>query len=195
MQKKFAKSQLMPHYSKLLNSHETATEMKPTLVSMFDYKAWANQLLLSSLHDLAAQITVDRYRQILAIYDHAQVVDAIFQAHLQIKPHAWRDTQSTTLPSLTELKQSITACDAWYCDFVGKLSEADLAEVRHFKFTDGLPGSMSVQEILWHVLSHATYHRGSMAQILEDLGFASPADSLSKFLHYTQTQRRCGTPA
>ncbi len=164
--------------------------MKSALVSMFAYKAWANQLLLSSVCELGSQLAPARLQQVLAIYDHAQVVDAIFQAHLLKKTHAWNASESEKLPGLTELKHRVSETDTWYSEFVTTASEADLAEIRHFHFTDGQPGTMSVQEILWHVLSHAGYHRGSMAQILEDQGLPSPADSLTKFLHYTQAHRR-----
>lgn len=164
--------------------------MKSTLLAMFEYKAWANQLLLASLRELELQLAPQLFQKILAIYDHAQVVDAIFQAHLQARPHSWQDSQSASLPDLEDLSQNLKITDSWYSDFVACLGEAEIQLVRHFHFTDGQPGTMTVQEILWHVISHAAYHRGSIAQLLEDAGYPSPADSLTKFLHYTEPQRR-----
>jgi uncharacterized damage-inducible protein DinB len=63
----------------------------------------------------------------------------------------------------------------------------------HFTFTDGDKGTMSCEEMLLHVITHSGYHRGSIGQMLEDLGTDSPPDSLTKFLHRHEPERRFNT--
>jgi uncharacterized damage-inducible protein DinB len=104
-------------------------------------------------------------------------------------------TNSERTPSLPELREAVQATDDWYLQFVATLSAEHLQQRIHFAFVDGDRGAMSREEMLMHVISHGSYHRGSVGQILEDLGLDSPPDSLTKFLHRHEPARRLGAPA
>jgi uncharacterized damage-inducible protein DinB len=165
--------------------------MNTALRSLFQYKAWANQELLAALAAFDAAQHPDRFRAMLDILGHANAVDRIFRNHLS---GAVVEIIDSTDPerelSLSELRTVVEATDAWYLGFVADLDDARLRVPVPFVFTDGDKGTMTREEMLLHVATHAGYHRGSIGQILEDLTGDSPPDSLTKYLHRHEPGRR-----
>jgi uncharacterized damage-inducible protein DinB len=165
--------------------------MKSILVSLFEYKAWANAELHAALSKFDAQRHPSEFRSMLRTLDHANVVDRIFQCHLigTTTPRLTA-TNSEPTPSLPELREIVRSTDDWYLQFTSSISAERLKHRVHFTFTDGDQGTMSCEEMLFHVITHSGYHRGSIGQILEDMGTDSPPDSLTKFLHRREPSRR-----
>jgi uncharacterized damage-inducible protein DinB len=46
---------------------------------------------------------------------------------------------------------------------------------------------MTRAQILIHLLSHGSYHRGAIGQILKDRGNSPPADTLARFIQVTKS--------
>ena len=165
--------------------------MNTTLGALFRYKAWANQELLAALSAFDATRHPARFQAMLDILAHANVVDRIFRNHLGgTVVESFTSTEPERPPTLPELRAVVEATDAWYVSFVSSAHDAQLQESVPFLFTDGAKGTMTREEMLMHVATHAGYHRGSIGQMLEDLGLDSPPDSLTKFLHYQEPGRR-----
>jgi uncharacterized damage-inducible protein DinB len=165
--------------------------MNSILVSLFKYKAWANTELHVALAKFDAQEHPSEFRAMLHILDHVNVVDRIFQGHLKgADTSHFKATHSEQTPSLSELRDIVSATDDWYLQFVSSISAEHLKQRMHFTFVDGDKGAMSCEEMLLHVITHGGYHRGSVGQMLEDRGFDSPPDSLTKFLHRHEPERR-----
>lgn len=160
------------------------------LTSLFHYKAWANQELLNALRGLDPQQQHDELHAALRILNHIHVVDRIFAAHLQGEAHPYQATNTPQTPSLEALHQAVTACDHWYLDYVAELSEEQRAEHIGFQFVDGDAGCMSREEILLHIITHGSYHRGAVGRIMAQLSLPPPRDIYSRFLHQTEPQRR-----
>ena len=167
--------------------------MNKLLVSLFQHKAWANREVHEALARFDSQNHPREFQAMLNLLDHNNVVDRIFQAHLQgINPVPFSATTSESTPSLTALREIVSATDAWYIQLAASISSERLQQRVPFVFTDGDKGSMSGEEMLLHVITHSSYHRGSVGQMLEDLGLSSPPDSLTKSLHLHEPQRRDG---
>ena len=165
--------------------------MNSTLDALFRYKAWANQELLAALASFDATRHAARFQQMLEILAHANIVDRIFRNHLSgAAVEAFASSAPEHPPTLPELRAAIQVTDAWYLDFVSRIEAGRLPESVPFVFTDGASGTMTREEMLLHVATHAGYHRGSIGQMLEDLGLDSPPDSLTKFLHLHEPGRR-----
>ncbi|MFZ6751329.1 DinB family protein [Undibacterium sp. Ren11W] len=170
--------------------------MNSILVSLFGYKAWTNTELHAALAQFDAQQHPAQFSAMLHLLDHANVVDRIFQAHLMgVDTLHFKATNSEKTPELSELRDVVRDTDDWYLRFASSVSAERLKQCVHFRFVDGDQGAMSCEEMLLHVITHAGYHRGSVGQMLEDLGLDSPPDSLTKFLHRTQAERRLGPVA
>ena len=166
--------------------------MNRILVSLFEYKAWANAELHAVLEAFDEQQHPREFRAMLRTLDHANIVDRIFQGHLSGTTPLFKATHSEPTPSLSELREMVRSTDDWYLQFATSVSAERLKHRVHFAFTDGEKGTMSCEEMLLHVITHSGYHRGSIGQMLEDLGTDSPPDSLTKYLHKHEPERRLG---
>jgi len=165
--------------------------MNTSLYALFRYKAWANRELLATLEAFDAAQYPGRFRAMLDILGHANVVDRIFRNHLSSTVvEIIQSTDPEPELSLWQLRTVVEATDAWYLGFVADVDDTRLRLPVPFVFTDGTQGTMTCEEMLLHVATHAGYHRGSIGQILEDLGFDSPPDSLTKYLHRHEPGRR-----
>lgn len=165
--------------------------MNTTLCALFRYKAWANQELLVALAGMDASRYPARFQAMLDILGHANVVDRIFRNHLSGSIVESIDSPNPEHPpTLPDLRAAVEATDAWYIRFVSEVDDLRLREPVPFVFTDGNRATMTREEMLLHVATHAGYHRGSIGQMMEDLGIDSPPDSLTKFLHRHEPERR-----
>ena len=160
------------------------------LTEMFQYKAWANDELLTSLRTLDEVTHQAERRTALLILSHAHVVDHIFVANLQRMRHGYTATGTAEPPNLEDLSKAVRDTDRWYVEYVERLSWEELAETIEFTFTDGTPGRMSREEMLAHVITHSGYHRGEVGRIMSQLSIARPRDIFTGYLHKSEPARR-----
>lgn len=157
-----------------------------TLRMLTRYTAWANERLFEALHDLPAGMASARRAagmgSMVATLSHAWVVDQIWQAHLEGRPHGYTTRNTPTEPTLAALRQGQAELDRWYVGCADALTDAAHEEVVRFRFVDGGTGAMRRGDILLHVVHHKTYHRGYVAQMLYDAGQRPPVMDLPVFL-------------
>lgn len=155
--------------------------MHDTLTRLFQYKAWANDTLLTALAGLGEESPVTH----LAVnaLSHAHVVDRIFAAHVRRGRHSYASANLERMPTLTDLSADIRMSDREYVAYVSTLGSDQLAERIHFTFTDGAPGCMSREEMLMHLITHGAGHRGQVSALML-LNSVSPAmDGFTTYLH------------
>jgi len=161
-----------------------------TLHALFAQKSWANNELFNRLATVDPQQHAAALQTAVRTLNHIHVVDRIFQAHLQGTPHGYTATNTEAAPDLGELQFAVADTDAWFESYVGQVSPAQLDEPIHFRFTDGDTGTMTREEMLFHVITHGCYHRGNVGQVLKSIGVAPPRDLFTKFLHVSEPARR-----
>lgn len=163
---------------------------KKILTSLFAQKAWANR----ELFDVVASVSpVDHAAPLhtaIRVLNHIYVVDRIFRAHLLGEQHGYTATNTTQTPELGELQFAVTETDIWFQNYVASQGEHQRDESLAFQFTDGDAGTMTREEMLFHVLTHGSYHRGNVGQVLKDIAVSPPRDLLTKFLHVHEPTRR-----
>lgn len=160
------------------------------LSSLFAQKSWANRELFNAVADVSlAEHETSRHTAIRTL-NHIHVVDKIFRGHLLGEKHSYTATNTTKTPELGELDFEVAETDAWFERYVGTVGDAELATSLHFQFTDGDSGTMTRQEMLFHVLTHGAYHRGNVGQVLKAISVAPPRDLLTRFLHVREPARR-----
>jgi uncharacterized damage-inducible protein DinB len=151
------------------------------------YKAWANARLYAALAGLAERELAAPRRifagSILRTLHHVYLMDTVWQAHLRgvAQPPATTRNPETT-PPFAELRDAQASIDAWYADYARSLSPDLGAEVVAFDFIGGDAGAMRRDDMLLHVVTHAAYHRGHIAAVLNLLGIAPPVTDLPVFL-------------
>lgn len=157
-------------------------QTKKLLLTLFEYKAWANQ----ELYQLLATVSNDSYpretHDAIRILNHIYVVDQIFVANIQGQRHSFTALNTPETPKLTELQLGVSRTDQWFIDYIQGQEEESFAKEIQFAFVDGKPGRMSCGEMLLHVATHGNYHRGAVGRILFQISVQPPRDTLTVFL-------------
>lgn len=159
------------------------------------YNLWANQVLCRSLADLPEEeLTRPRpslFKNILHTLNHIYVINQIWRAHLLAEPHGYSARNTDTYPDLAGLQKLVQETDQWYVDWAQTITESALNTMLSFELIGGRPGSMTSAEILLHVMSHASYHRGYIADMLFQIpGRRAPQMDLTIFFGYERGQLR-----
>jgi uncharacterized damage-inducible protein DinB len=162
------------------------------LRSLYAQKSWANHELFNALAALPATDHAQALHTVLRTLNHIHVVDRIFRAHLLGEAHGYTTTNTEDTPSLDALHFAVAETDAWYEQHVATLDAQALGQSIAFRFTDGDTGTMTREEMLFHVLTHGSYHRGNVGQVLKSISVAPPRDLFTKFLHVREPARRWG---
>jgi uncharacterized damage-inducible protein DinB len=159
-----------------------------TLERIFSYKAKANNEMLAAMRQFddaspAKQIAI-------RVLNHTYAVDRIFAGNMMRVEHGFSSPNPGQAPSIDELSAAIKTSDQWYLDYVSGLDETQLAERIDFRFTDGLPGRMSREEMLMHLTVHGEYHRGQVSLLMMQNSIAPPGDGFTTYLHKTEASAR-----
>jgi uncharacterized damage-inducible protein DinB len=149
------------------------------------YKAWADELLYGAIakapSDLLTAPQPIVFGSLLRTLNHVHAMDIVWRAHLEGRPHGLK-TRNPESPPFESLRDAQKEMDAWYIDYARHLSGPAAEEVVHFTFIGGGAGAMSRGDILLHVVNHATYHRGHVADMLYRTGLNPPTTDLPVFL-------------
>lgn len=167
--------------------------MSRLFTDAFRYKAWANRELLECGERQWDQLPEEDARFFARILNHTHVVDRIFIAHITGTPHGFDADNTVETPSLAALKASMAHTDDWLAEYVAGAMDAELDREVDFMFTDGDRGRMRVEEMLMHLLTHGSNHRGMAARVLAAHGLDRPKDTFTRFLHLTNPSRREAT--
>lgn len=122
--------------------------------------------------------------------NHIYVVDRIFRSHLLGEKHTYTATNTPQTPELGELHIAVLQADSWFESYVATVSEEALAEKLPSQFTDGDSGTMTREEMLFHVLTHGACHRGNVGQVLKGISVVPPRNLFTRFLHVREPSRR-----
>lgn len=151
------------------------------------YKRWAtnglNAVVAANLHRIGAPDMM----LIRRLLDHIQTVDAIFRDTLQGRAHGRGAPRSAELPAFETLARDAAATADWYVGYADRLTSAQRDETVDFFFSNGSPGRMTRGDMLLHVATHGTYHRGNIGIILQKNGIEPNADRLTDFLAAERT--------
>jgi uncharacterized damage-inducible protein DinB len=161
-----------------------------TIHSLFAHKSWANNELFNLLSTVASVQHAAAVHTATRTLNHIYVVDRIFRAHLLGEGHGYTATNTEATPELGELQFSVAETDAWFESYASAVSAAQLGDSIGFRFLDGDAGTMTREEMLLHVITHGSYHRGNVGQVLKSISVAPPRDLYTRFLHTSQSSRR-----
>ena len=152
------------------------------LVSLFEHKAWCNRGLIEALR--AAPEDADRMGMAIALLtlEHTAIVDQIFKARLCGEDPGFTSVVGGRPPKVDELCARMRETDAWYLDYAGRVSPAELETPVAFKFiSDDDEGRMTKGQILAHVITHSASHRGAIGQMLETMNVRGAPDMVTSF--------------
>jgi uncharacterized damage-inducible protein DinB len=150
------------------------------------YNAWANELIFDAVAALpegeAVKPRPSVFKNMVHTLNHNYVIDRIFQAHLEGRPHGYAARNTAEHPPLAELRRSQQELDRWYIEWAESVPEASLDEKVRFGFVGGGEGAMTRREILQHLVNHTSYHRGFVAQMMYDIPVRPPVTDITVYL-------------
>ena len=156
----------------------------------FNYKRWANAELLALGERQLHQLPDNDAEFFVRILNHTTVVDSLFISRLAGEAEHYSADNTRETPTLAELKARIEQNDAWLVDFAQRATADELQRVISFRFTDGDRGELSVEEVLLHLLTHGSNHRGMASRTLAIHGLERPRDTFTRYLHEAEPARR-----
>ena len=121
------------------------------------------------------------FRNMVHTLNHNYVIDRIFQAHLEGRPHGYAARNTQEHPPLAELRRSQAEVDAWYVRWADGVAEPALDE-------SALPvrrrrrGRHDRGQMLLHVVNHTSYHRGFVADLFYQVPAKPPITDLTVYL-------------
>jgi len=154
------------------------------------YKRWADDLTFQTVVSLPESEILrqrsTRWSSIVHTLNHVYVVDDIFKAHLEGREHGYVQRNSERTPAAGHLARAVQQMDDWFVDFADSLTEDDIDELIEFEFVGGGQGAMTKEQILLHLVNHATYHRGMISNMLREIPAEPLTNDLTVFLrdHY-----------
>jgi uncharacterized damage-inducible protein DinB len=160
------------------------------LNSLYRHKAWANEELFGEVRAIDAAAHPEARHSAIRLLSHIHVVDRIFAAHLGGTAHGYHATNTKETPALDDLEAAVKACDRWYVDYTASVADLKLDERIAFTFTDGQAGEMTRGEMLAHIITHGSYHRGGVGRILLQADRSPPRDLYTIHLHQSEPARR-----
>ena len=150
------------------------------------YNAWSNRLMFDAVAALppgeAVKERTSLFKNMVHTLNHNYVIDAIWQAHLEGRPHGYAARNTVDYPPLAELKEKQDAIDQWYIQWADALTDAALDEKVQFTLIGGTAGTMTRFEILQHVVNHTSYHRGFVCDMFFEVPARPPTMDLPVFL-------------
>lgn len=150
------------------------------------YKAWADKVIFDGVAALppgeAEKERKTLFKSMIGTLNHIYVVDLIFQAHLEGRAHGLKARNIVLHPALPALWDAQRTMNDWITGWAGGQSAASLDENVAFDFVNGNHGSMTRGEMFLHLVTHASYHRGWVAEMFFETGARPPQPDLSVFL-------------
>ncbi|HWI36355.1 MAG TPA: DinB family protein [Burkholderiales bacterium] len=159
---------------------------KPGAAMLARYNQWANRVIFDAVAALppgeAEKPRTSLFRNMVHTLNHNYVIDRIFQAHLEGRPHGYAARNTPDHPSLAELRRSQEEVDAWYVRWADGIAEPALDETVRFQFVGGGEGAMTRGQMLLHVVNHTSYHRGFVADLFYQVPAKPPITDLTVYL-------------
>jgi uncharacterized damage-inducible protein DinB len=150
------------------------------------YNAWANKAIFDAVAALpAGEASKERptiFKNMINTLNHLHVVDLIWQAHIEQRPHGITALNTVLYSDLADLWRAQQTIDTWFVTWGDTLSEADADEEVHFTLIGGKQGQMRRGEIVMHLVNHTSYHRGFVADMFCQIPARPPLTDLPVFL-------------
>ncbi|HET7197450.1 MAG TPA: DinB family protein [Burkholderiales bacterium] len=165
---------------------------KKTAALLARYNAWANRVIFEAVAELpqgeAEKPRATLFRNMVHTLNHNYVIDRIFQAHLEGRPHGYTARNTPDHPPLAELWRAQQEVDAWYVDWAARIVEPALDETVRFEYVGGGEGAMTRGQILLHIVNHTSYHRGFVGDLFFQVPARPPTTDLTVYLRDVEKQ-------
>lgn len=147
--------------------------MQPHFKNLFEYDHWANQLV----YDTLAQNNVIDDR-ILSLFSHVLWATGTWYKRIAKEPQSGMPFD---MMPYEEMESRINEQYANYVQLIGRVD--DFTEKYIYQDLKGNTHTTPLNDILTHVVNHATYHRGQIASRIKEIGLTPPG---TDYITYTR---------
>lgn len=154
------------------------------LLSLYRYNEWANARIFSAAAALDPDVfTTPRGSSFSSIRDTVAHIAASEWVWLR----RWRGESPSAQPEWASLQEAaalsgrLREVEADRASFLRELVDEDLGRPLAYRNLKGDPFSEPLVDQLVHVVNHSSYHRGQVATLSRQAGFATPATDLIVF--------------
>jgi uncharacterized damage-inducible protein DinB len=147
-----------------------------SLTRLFDYNEWAWQRVFVRLAEVPG---VEYHRERPFFWGSLHGL----AAHCYAADYVWWERLHGRMPgglpgadnfgSFAEIQQAWEPQRAQWRDFVATLAPQDLTQHLRFRDTQGNAYALALEDLLRHLINHATEHRSQMTPTLYQLGYAT----------------------
>ncbi|HYL87603.1 MAG TPA: DinB family protein, partial [Burkholderiales bacterium] len=105
---------------------------KETASMLARYNAWANRVIFDAVAALPAgepeKPRTSLFKNMVHTLNHNYVIDRIFRAHLEGRPHGYTARNTPDHPPLADLRRAQEELDAWYVRWADAIAAPALDE-------------------------------------------------------------------
>jgi len=157
---------------------------------LFAYNRWATARLLDAAEELPVEdLTRDlqsSFPNVLATLVHGLGAEWVWlERWLGRSPSSFPD--ATGLDSVAAVRARWEALWTEQQDFLASLGEADVSRHVSYRLMNGEPDARALDDLMRHVVNHATYHRGQTVTMLRQLGRTPPSTDYIRWLREVGT--------
>jgi len=158
-------------------------------IEAFKYKMWADGRTLKAIDCIDKTKFTKEYNFVLQQINHMIIIEDLFRSRMENLPAPHKVTNTEIVPDFVELSTRLLDSGKWYINYVSNLSIKTKQKSIPFSFAEQ-KYKMNVEEMLFHVLNHGTYHRGSIAHALDLATVPHPVDGFCAYIHEAEPSRR-----
>lgn len=158
------------------------------LTQVFNYKRWADERTLLAVESIDRNRYSKSYAFALQQINHMVIVEELFKSRLNNARSPHKSTNTDIVPNYEELECRLSDSADWYECYISSIGSGE--ERINFVFADGKRGMLSVNEILFHIVNHGSYHRGNIAHALDLASVPHPIDGYGIYIHEKEPARR-----
>jgi uncharacterized damage-inducible protein DinB len=140
--------------------------MKQHLRRMLDAMVWADRRVIDAVAGCPAAEP-----EAMPLLAHVLAAEHVWLARLERRSPRLAVWPTLTLAECTTLAEENAAA---YANYVGRLTDAGLAEMIEYRNQMGDQYSTAAIDILTQVITHGGYHRGQIAKIIGRTGDSAP---------------------
>jgi uncharacterized damage-inducible protein DinB len=138
----------------------------------FEYEADAHAKTIASLESVPDEKrSGGDFRKAVAIFGHMVAARRVWLFRLGIAP-APPGSLFPENPTLVEVIANWNEAAKLWRDYLGGISDADLAKPFDYQSVDGGRFRNTIEEVLMQLFGHSSYHRGQIAMLVKAAGGA-----------------------
>jgi uncharacterized damage-inducible protein DinB len=159
---------------------------------LFAFNNWATNRILEALSEVPeadyGKSLKASYGSLRGTLTHLVAAEKIWLSRLTGKPETSLMTEEDA-PTLQDLKSAWEEVAGRMAKFLVKLDDEALQKSLRYVTTRGETFTNTFEQILQHIVNHASYHRGQITVLLRQLGFQPVNTDIIAFFRHTAPKR------